>query len=395
MNAVTNLALERESRVGKIAFIDLVAQQKRIRQKVEKRLIDVLDHGRYIAGPEIEELEATLATKSGAKQVIACASGTDALVIPLMGLNLFPHHAVFVPAFTYNATANAVIMAGATPVFVDIDPATLNICPKDLQRKIDKVKAQRVLTPKVICPVDLFGAPADYKAINKIAAAEEMVVLADGAQAFGGQQDGQWVGNLAPVTGTSFFPGKALGAYGDAGAIFVQSDAMAEICQSIRWHGTDEARAESIRVGMNGRLDTFQAAVLLEKLAIFYDELEARKEIAQIYEKRLAGITKPQLHPKGTQSSYGYFTLVVENRDEVREKMNEIGVPTAVYYKQPLHQMKAFEYYSVSAELPNCEWAAERVLSLPMHPYLSENQAHFICDALEAAVEAVGADLNQ
>ena len=390
MNAVANLALERESRVGKIAFIDLVAQQKRIRQKVEKRLIDVLDHGRYIAGPEIQELEEALAAKTGAKQVIACASGTDALVIPMMGLNLEKHHAVFMPAFTYNATANAILMAGATPVFVDIDPQTFNICPKDLQKKIEKVKAQGELTPKVICTVDLFGAPADYPAINKIAQAESLIVFADGAQAFGGKQNDTWVGNLAPVTGTSFFPGKALGAYGDAGAIFVQSDDMADICQSIRWHGTDSARAESVRVGMNGRLDTFQAAVLLEKFAIFYDELEARKEIAKIYESRLKDIATPQHHPEGTQSGYGYFTTTVENRDHVREKMGDMGVPTAIYYKTPLHQMKAFENYSVSAELPNCEWAADRVLSLPMHPYLTHDQAHFVCDALEAAIREAG-----
>ncbi|WP_306253114.1 DegT/DnrJ/EryC1/StrS aminotransferase family protein [Parvularcula sp. IMCC14364] len=387
MNAVANLALERESRVGTIAFIDLKAQQKRIRAKVEKRLIDVLDHGRYIAGPEITDLEEKLQEKTGAHKVIACASGTDALIIPMMGLNLTPQDAVFIPAFTYNATANAVLIAGATPVFVDVDPVTFNICPEDLQAKINAVKAEGKLKPAVICAVDLFGLPADYPAIKKIADAESITVFADAAQSFGGKQANRWVGDLAPVSGTSFFPGKALGAYGDAGATFVQSEEMVEICESIRWHGTDVQRRESVRVGMNGRLDTFQAAVLLEKLEIFYDELEARKNIAAIYTKHLGD----QAHVQGTydqtDNSFGYFTVQLDHRDAVREAMGTAGVPTAIYYQQPLHLMKAFEAYAPESGLPNCEKLADRVMSLPMHPYLTEDQAHFICEVLQAAVK--------
>lgn len=384
MNAVNNLALERESRVGNIAFIDLKAQQKVIRDKVEKRLIAVLDHGRYIAGPEIEELEQSLAEKVGVRHCIACSSGTDALVIPMMGLNLSKSDAVFIPAFTYNATANAVLVAGGTPVFVDIDPGTLNMCPSDLEHRVGQAIAAG-LTPKVICAVDLFGAPADYPALNAVATKHAMMVFADGAQSFGGQQGGKWVGSLAPVTGTSFFPGKAMGAYGDAGATFTDDDEMAALCQSIRWHGTDEQRAQSVRVGINGRMSTFQAAVLLEKNAIFWDELEARKRIAAIYDARLGQMADLQTLPADTQSGYGYYTVQVDKRDAVRKLMGEVGVPTAVYYMVPLHLMPAFAAYAPEGGMPQAEAAASRVLSLPMHPYLTDEQAHFVCDAVEAA----------
>jgi len=386
MNGVANLALERESRVGNIAFIDLKAQQKRIREKVEARLIAVLDHGRYIAGPEIDELEEMLAQKTGAKKAIACASGTDALIIPLMALGVGPGDAVFIPAFTYNATANAVLIAGATPVFVDIDRETLNISTDHLQARMEEIAKQGKLTPRAVMPVDLFGTPADYPAIKAIADKYGAMIIADGAQSFGGKQNGKWVGALAPVTGISFFPGKALGAYGDAGAILLEDETMMEPCESIRWHGTDAKKQKSIRVGMNGRLDTFQAAVLLEKLAIFYDELEARKRIAHIYNTRLSKIAAPQEMIANTESGYGYYTVTTEKRDSIREAMNQTGVPTAIYYQTPLHQMEAFAAYAPAEGLPNCEWAADRVMSLPMHPYLAPQQAEFICDVFEAAM---------
>lgn len=385
MNAVANLALERESRVGNIAFIDLKAQQKVIRKRVEKRLLAVLDHGRYIAGPEIEELEENLCKATGAKHCIACSSGTDALIIPMMGMELSRQDAVFIPAFTYNATANAVLVAGATPVFVDIDPYTLNMCPSDLERRVKEAK-EAGLTPKVVCAVDLFGVPADYPAITAIAEAHKMRVFADGAQSFGGRQNDKWVANITPVTGVSFFPGKALGAYGDGGATFTNDDEVAEWCTSIRWHGTDEAKANSIRVGINGRMATFQAAVLLEKNDIFWDELEHRKKIAKLYDSRLSNITDLQSIPEHTESGYGYYTIQIDNRDLVREKMNEIGVPTAVYYKTPLHKMSAFSAFTPQGGMPNAEKASDRVLSLPMHPYLTEEQAEFVCDAVAASL---------
>lgn len=393
MNAVANLALERESRVGNIAFIDLKAQQKRIRPAVEKRLMAVLDHGRYIAGPEIDELEQMLAEKVGAKHCIACSSGTDALIIPMMGLGLSSTDAVFIPAFTYNATANAVLVAGATPVFVDIDPQTLNMSATDLERRIGEAKANG-LTPKVICAVDLFGTPADYPALARIADAHGMRLWGDGAQSLGGQQSDKWVGALAEVTGVSFFPGKALGAYGDAGATFTQNDELAEICQSIRWHGTDENRGLSVRVGINGRMSTFQAAVLLEKAAIFWDELKQRQRVAAIYDRRLNDKAALQAIPAGTHSGYGYYTIRTELRDAVRAKMGEAGVPTAVYYMTPLHQMKAFEAYAPSEGMPVAEISSQQVLSLPMHPYLTDEQAEFICDVYEAALDEARAEAS-
>lgn len=368
-----------------IAFIDLKAQQARIRDRVEMRLKAVLDHGRYIAGPEIEELEAILAERTGARHVIACSSGTDALVIPMLGVGLGPKDAAFIPCFTYNATANAVLVAGATPVFVDIDPDTFNMCSDDLERRIGEAKANG-LNPKVVCPVDLFGLPADYGRIGAIASAHGLHLFSDGAQSFGGQQDGKWVGNLAPVTGTSFFPGKALGAYGDAGATFTNDDDMAELCQSVRWHGTDATRGPSVRVGINGRMSTFQAAVLLEKASIFWDELKDRHRIAGVYRERLSEAVKLQSVPGGTESGFGYFTIEVPDRDGVRGRMMEQGVPSAIYYKTPLHKMEAFTEFAPNGGMPNAERAAHHVLSLPMHPYLTDDQVHRVCDALMASL---------
>ncbi|MBL4620471.1 MAG: aminotransferase class I/II-fold pyridoxal phosphate-dependent enzyme, partial [Marinicaulis sp.] len=251
MNGVANLSLAAQSRFGKIAFVDLAAQQRLIREGVEKRLKAVLDHGRYVAGPEIEELEEKLADRSGAKAAVACASGTAALIIPLLARGIGPGDAVFMPAFTYNATANAVLITGATPVFVDIDPTTFNIDPADLERRIEEVRVKGSLTPRAVIPVDLFGSPADYRRLSKIANREELFMLADGAQSFGGLLDNRSVGDLAPATATSFFPGKSLGAYGDAGAILTQNTDDVEVWESIRWHGTDNARKNSVRVGFN------------------------------------------------------------------------------------------------------------------------------------------------
>ena len=385
MNGVANLSLAADSRVGNIAFVDLKAQQRRIRDGVEKRLMGVLDHGRYIAGPEITELEEKLAARTGAKAAIACASGTAALIIPLLARGIGPGDAVFAPAFTYNATANAILLSGATPVFVDIDPTTFNLDPADLERRIEHVREDGKLTPRAVVPVDLFGSPADYRAVMAIAGREDLFVLADGAQSFGGSLDNRWVGDLAPVTATSFFPGKALGAYGDAGAILSQNADDRACWESIRWHGTDEARKNSVRVGFNARMDSFQAAVLLEKMDIFDEELAARHRIAKSYNERLSKIAKPQAHVEGAMSGYGYYAMRIENRDHVVATVKEMGVPTAVYYSTPLHQMKAFEAFAPEGGLPMTEQVSADILSLPMHPYLTPDQVDYICDAVEAA----------
>ncbi len=388
MNSVVNLTLAKRTQVGDIAFIDLKAQQRRIRPAIEKRLQAVLDHGRYIAGPEIEELEEALAERTGAKTATACASGTAALVIPLLARGIGPGDVVFAPAFTYNATANAILLTGATPVFVDIDPATFNMDPADLQRRIDSVRKEGRLQPSAVIPVDLFGLPADYRAITAIAEREALFMLADGAQSFGGELDGKQVGNLAPATATSFFPGKALGAYGDAGAIFSQNALDRERWTSIRWHGTDEARRESIRVGFNARMDTFQATVLLEKLAIFDDELAARRRIAADYNERLAGVARVQAPIEGGLSGQAYYSLCVENRDAVVKALNEAGVPTAIYYSTPLHLMPAFADYAPSTGLPVTEKTASEIFALPMHAYLTPQQVDYICEAVLAAIRA-------
>jgi dTDP-4-amino-4,6-dideoxygalactose transaminase len=385
MNGVANISLAAESRLGRISFIDLAAQQRRIRGAVEKRLQAVLDHGRYIAGPEIDELEERLAERAGAAASVTCASGTAALIIPLFALGVGPGDAVFIPAFTYNATANAVLVTGATPVFVDIDPATFNIDPRDLKTQIDAVKTEGELNPRAVIPVDMFGSPADYPAIAALAEQEGLSMLADAAQSFGGSLGNRRVGNLARATATSFFPGKALGAYGDAGAIFARHPSDVEEWTSIRWHGTDAARKTSVRVGFNGRMDTFQAAVLLEKLNIFDDELAARRSVAETYNERFSSFARPQRHLADAQSGCAYYSLCVDRRDEVVARVNEMGVPTAIYYTTPLHHMPAFAQYAPRSGLPATERICDEIFSLPMHPYLTPDQVDYICSVVEEA----------
>jgi len=346
MSGVSNLVLAEHSDVGEIAFIDLKAQQAKIRPRIEARLKSVLDHGRYIAGPEIDELESVLVARTGAAAAVACASGTDALVIPLLSAGLQARDAVFIPAFTYNATANAVLLAGGTPVFVDIDPYTLNMDVGDLTRRIDEIKAAGDLRPSAIIPVDLFGAPADYPAISVIAEREGMTLIADAAQSYGGRLNNRNVGDLAPVTATSFFPGKALGAYGEAGAVLGHDPAAAEVWRSIRWHGTDDGRKISVRVGLNGRMDSFQAAVLLEKLAVFDEELAARRVVADIYARRLGPVCRLQETIAGGQAGRSYFSIRSDRRAQLQAFLKARGVPTAIYYETPLHQMPAFAAFA-------------------------------------------------
>ncbi len=380
-----------------IPFVDLKAQQARIRARVEARWSQILDHGRYIQGPEVEELEQALCAATGAADVVAVGSGTDALIMGLMALGVgvsarepisrtaeTSEDAVFIPAFTYNATANAVLLAGATPVFVDVDPDTFNMDPTDLARRIAAVRAEGRLTPRAVIPVDLYGLPADIPAIE--AAADGLAILIDGAQSFGGRLDGKAVGGLGPMTTTSFYPAKALGTYGDGGALFVNDANLAAVLRSIRWHGTCACKQESIRVGFNGRLDSLNCAVVTEKLRIFGDELARRTEIAAIYENRLEGVVDFHRPRPGQESGYGLFTIAVRHRDRVAAALKADGVPTAVYYRQALHHMGAFAAYAPDGGLPAAEMLASRVLSLPMHPYLSDAQAHYVCDRVTAAV---------
>jgi dTDP-4-amino-4,6-dideoxygalactose transaminase len=372
-----------------IAFIDLKAQAARVRPHVDARFKAVLDHGAYINGPEVAELETALSTFTGASRTLAVANGTDALIIPMLAMDLKPGDAVFIPAFTYNATANAVLLAGATPVFVDVRGRDFNMDPDDLDRRVEAVKREGRLNPRLIIAVDLFGVPADYAAIFPIAEKHGLLVMADAAQSFGARWQGRWAGNIAPVTATSFFPAKALGCYGDGGAVFFRDESLWEASEQIRWHGTDSARKESIRVGMNGRLDSLQCAVVLEKLAIFEDELQRRRAVAAIYNERLLPHVDPQQFGEGGESGWGLYTVAIDNRDAVQAALKADGVPTAIYYPQPLHRMRAFQHLSPEGGLPEAERLSGRVLSLPMHPYLSDDQAHRVCDRVIAALGVV------
>lgn len=369
-----------------IAFVDLKAQQALIREKVEARFIRILDHGAYINGPEVAELEAELCAYTGAKKALAVGNGTDALIMPMLAMDLTDKDAVFLPAFTYNATCSAAMLSGATPVFVDVRANDFCIDPEDLERRIGEAKAQS-LTPRLIIAVDLFGIPADYEALFAIAERHGMTVLADAAQSFGCQWEGRYAGNIAPVTGTSFFPAKSLGCYGDGGAIMFRDEAAWEACEQIRWHGTDSGRRESVRVGMNGRLDSIQCAITVEKLKLFPGELKRRGEIAALYNQRILPAADAQDHGAGRQSGWGYYTVAIDDRDAVQARLKEDGVPSAVYYPQALHTMRAFSKFAPAGGLPVAERLAGRVLSLPLHPYMSDAQADYVCDRFLAAVE--------
>lgn len=370
-----------------IQLFDLKTQQALIRPALEQRWIDILDHGRFIGGPEVTECEEKLAAFTGAADVVAVGSGTQALVMPLLAMGIAEGDAVFIPGFTYNATANAVLLSGGYPVIVDIDPDTFNMNPADLARKIDAVKAEGQLTPRAIMPVDLYGLPADYSAIQAVADAHGLRVIADGAQAFGGKDQGRWVGNIAEITATSFYPTKALGGYGDGGAILCQDKDFADRMRSIRWHGTGDNRKESVRVGINGRCDSIQCAVVAEKLDLFVAERARRLAAASIYNQRLDGVVGLQRALEGQENGYGLYTVRVPNRTEVRAKLSVQGIPSGIYYDMAIHQMPAFSHLAETGSLPVCEAAAEDSLSLPMHPYMSAGQVHKVCDVLTAAVQ--------
>lgn len=373
-------------RMEPIQFFDLKSQARQLRADIDARIAKVLDHGAYIGGPEVAELEEGLARFTGAKHAVAVASGTDALIMGLMGENIGPGDAVFIPGFTYNATANAVLVLGATPVFVDVEPGTCNMDPAHLQAQINAVERESRLTPRMVIAVDLYGLPADYPRINAIAAKHGLLVMADAAQSLGGGQGNARIGALAAMTATSFYPSKTLGAYGDGGAMFTDDAARADRWRSIRWHGTDAQKRESIRVGVNGRLDSIQCAVLLAKLAVFDAELKRRGEIACRYHELLNGVVEMQAVPDGSRSAWGLFTIMVDDRAAFQEKMKAQGVPTSIYYPIPLHKHAAFAPFAPDGGLPVCERLAARVVSLPMHPFLTDEQQRHIASAVKSAV---------
>lgn len=370
-----------------IAFIDLAAQQRRIEKEVKQAINTVLSHGQYISGPEVKKLETELAKHSGAKHAVGCSSGTDALVLPLMALGVGPGDAVFVPSFTFAATAEAVALVGATPVFVDCLAATYNMDAKSLEAAVDMIKKEGKLRPVGVIAVGMFGQPADFPKIDVIAAKHGLWTMDDAAQSYGAALGNRRVGTLAKVTTTSFFPAKPLGCYGDGGAIFTDDDTIADILRSLLVHGKGTDKYDNVRIGMNGRLDTMQAAILLEKMKIFDEEIELRDKVYKRYNAGLKGVAGVPSIIDGGTSVWAQYTITVPNRDAVAAKLKTAGVPTAIYYPKPLHQQTAYKHYPVApGGLPVSDDLAGKVLSLPMHPYLDTATQDRIIAAVKAAV---------
>lgn len=374
-----------------IPFVDLPAQQARIRPQIDAAIAKVLDHGRYVMGPEVAEFESQLAAYCGAKHVISCSNGTDALALGLMARGVRPGDAVFVPSFTFAASPEVVCWFGATPVFVDVDLDTFNMAPDSLETAIATAKAQG-LTPRCVIPVDLFGQPADYAAIDRIARAHGLWTLADAAQSFGAGYGDRMVGTLGDISTTSFYPAKPLGAYGDGGAIFTDSDEDAALLRSLRDHGHGDTRYDYVRIGMNGRLDTLQAAILMEKLAIFPDEVERRQAVAARYSAELpAGIAVPKVVASAS-SVWAQYTIRIGGgrRDALAATLSDLGVPTVQYYPKPLHQQAPYAGALLpEGGLPNTDRLAREVLSLPIHAYLDDDLQTYIIGALARAVHAL------
>jgi dTDP-4-amino-4,6-dideoxygalactose transaminase len=364
-------------------FIDLAAQYQHLKERIDLRIQKVLDHGKYIMGPEVQELEEKLADYVGVKHAITCANGTDALTLCMMTLGIKEGDAVFCPTFTFFATAEVISFASATPVFVDSDEATFNICPVDLEKRIKKIIDEGKLTPKAIIAVDLFGLPANYPEIEKIAKKYNLKLIEDAAQGFGGEINGKRAGSFGDIATTSFFPAKPLGCYGDGGAVFTNNDEYAELLKSYRVHGKGKDKYDNVRIGINSRLDTIQAAILLEKLAEFPQELINRNKVADKYEKELSCTYNTPQVPEGYVSSWAQYTLVSEQRDVEMAKYKEQDVPTMIYYATCMHQQSAFKALSYKdGDFTVAEKLANSVISLPMHPYMKEEDQKLIMQNL-------------
>ncbi len=370
-----------------IPFVDLAQQQQRIRADLDRRIGQVLDHGAYVNGPEVAELEAALAAFAGCRHAIGVSSGTDALLAALMAKGIGRGDAVFLPSFTFTATAEVVLQCGATPVFVEVDAATFNLEANHLREAIVQTAKLGQLRPAAIIAVDLFGQPADYHAINDLASEQGLFVLADGAQSFGASYHNLKVGSLAEVTATSFYPAKPLGCYGDGGAIFTDDDKLAAACVSLRDHGQGEGRYDIVRLGLNARLDTMQAAVLLSKLTIFEDEIRLRRLVAQRYTEGLSDLVETPVQMHDTNSIWAQYTIKLPNRDAVAESLRQQGIPTQIYYPLPMHLQPAYAHHGGGmGSLPVSEQLSREVLALPMHPYLDEAATDTICGALRNAI---------
>ena len=368
-----------------LSFIDLAAQQARIKKDIDARIAQVLDHGAYISGPEVLDLELALAKRTGVAHAISCSSGTDALILALLGLGLSPGQGVIVPSFTFAASAEAMPVLGAIPVFAEVDSETFNLDPDGLPAALSAAKSQNIEVVGIIS-VGLFGQPADITRISAFAETHGLWLLDDAAQSFGSTWKGQKTGTFGHVTATSFFPAKPLGCYGDGGAIFTSDDKIAEIAKSCRVHGQGRDKYENERIGMTARLDTIQAAILLSKLTIFTDELDARQYCAERYQALLGNqVATPSLSPDATSSWAQYVIKLPKgtNRQAVQDHMKKKGVPTAVYYPRPMHTQPPYLHFPVAeGGLGVTEKLASSVLALPMHPYLTEDQQQQVADAL-------------
>ena len=378
-----------------IPFIDLKTQQRQIRSKIDERIKKVLDHGQYILGPEVKELENELGRFTDAKYVLCCSSGTDALLLALLGLKLKPGDGVIVPSFTFASSAEVMPLLGAIPIFIDVEADTFNLDPEKLDETL-KTADEMGINVKGIMSVGLFGQPANMNAIKEFAAKNNLWVIDDAAQSFGGKYNKQMVGNLCEVTATSFFPAKPLGCYGDGGAIFTNNKEIYEIANSSHVHGMGNNRYEYDRIGMNARMSTIQAAILLEKLAIFPDELKKRQQVADYYNACLKkldlGLQLPTLK-KNVKSSWAQYTIILPkniDRSLLQETLKLRNIPTAVYYPIPLNEHKPYKDYPVSkAGLKITYELSKNVLSLPMHPYLKRKDINYISNNIGEAINSI------
>ncbi len=368
-----------------VNFIDLAAQRSRLGDRLGTAVARVMEHGRFIHGPEVGELEEQLCRFAGVRHTIGCGNGTDALVLALMALEIGEGDAVLVPSFTFCASAESVVLAGATPVFVDVLEDTFNVDPSGLDAGLEAARAAG-LRPRALMSVDLFGQAADYAALAGICEENDLLLLDDAAQSFGGSYRGDRVGTLAPVTTTSFFPSKPFACYGDGGAIFTHDDDVASRLRSLRVHGQGTNKYDNVRIGMNSRLDTLQAAILIEKLRILEDEIAARQSIAARYTDGLRDVVATPVVIEDTVSAWALYTIRISDgrRDAVQAALGAAGVPSVAYYPRPLHQQPAYTGYPAAGELPVATGLCAEVLSIPMHPYVEPDVQDAIIEVLRA-----------
>ena len=370
-------------------FRDLKTQYTILKDEMDKAIFDVVASSAYVMGPKIKEMETAFAEYVGVRHCIACNSGTDALLLALKAWDVKPGDAVFVPSFTFFASAEVIAIQGATPVFVDVNKDTFNMDVTDLERKIEQTLKAGKLTPRVIIAVDLFGLPADFKAIRNLADKYHLYVLEDGAQGFGGRIESREACTFGDISTTSFFPAKPVGCYGDGGAVFTNNDEWAQLIESYHIHGKGSDRYDNIRIGMNSRLDSLQAAILLVKLKAFKEyELVDVNKVAARYTEKLQDVVKTPIVPEGFYSSWAQYTLQVENkevRNGLQAALKALDIPTAIYYPIPMHRQTAFNYLNPSEnQCPVSDQLADTVISLPIHPYLSEEDQDRICDAVRS-----------